>query len=275
MMRFLQTLAIAIVFALSSVSAGRASEWPANVRAIYDINFNGFNVGAFEFQSQAEEQSYTLSGNAQLSLLLGAFTWMGETRAFGLIANRMPKPAAFVFDFKANSKSGSTKMDFANGAVTDIRHTPPAVIKPGTVPLREQHLKGVLDPLSAIMVVARASNPNPCDRRLPIFDGKERFDLVLSYKGQMKVSEQQPSGQPVIAHVCRVKYYPIAGHKADTENSFMATTDAIEVALRPIPSANILIPYQITIPTLVGYATLVSRRVEIESPGSPQIALLH
>jgi hypothetical protein len=125
------------------------------------------------------------------------------------------------------------------------------------------------------MVVARGSNPNPCDRRLPIFDGKERFDLVLSYKGQMKVNEQQPSGQPAIAHVCRVKYQPIAGHKVDTENSFMATTDAIEVALRPIPSANVLIPYQITIPTLVGYATLVSKRVEIETPGKPQIALLH
>ena len=125
------------------------------------------------------------------------------------------------------------------------------------------------------MVVARGSNPNPCDRRLPIFDGKERFDLVLSYKGQMKVSEQQPSGQPAMAHVCRVKYQPIAGHKVDTETSFMATTDAIEVALRPVPSANVLIPYQITIPTMVGYATLVAKRVEIETPGKPQIALLH
>ncbi|HEX5959183.1 MAG TPA: DUF3108 domain-containing protein, partial [Hyphomicrobiaceae bacterium] len=101
------------------------------------------------------------------------------------------------------------------------------------------------------------------------------FDLVMSYKGQTKVSEQQPSGQPVIAHVCRVKYQPIAGHKVDAENSYLATTDAIEVSLRPVPSANILVPYQITIPTMIGYATIVSKRVEIESPGRPQIALLH
>ena len=47
----------------------------------------------------------------------------------------------------------------------------------------------------------------------------------------------------------------------------MATTDGIEVALRPVPSANVLIPYQITIPTLVGYATLVAKRVEIDTPG--------
>ncbi len=136
-------------------------------------------------------------------------------------------------------------------------------------------MRGVLDPLSAILVVANYSNPNPCDRRLPIFDGRERFDLLLTYKGQTKVSEQQPSGQPAIAHVCRVKYRPIAGHKPDAENSYLATTDAIEVSLRPVPSANILVPYQITIPTIIGYVTIVSKRVEIESPGLPQIALLH
>jgi len=275
MKRVLLTLAGMIAFAIGGVGSSQAADWPANVRAVYDINFNGFNVGTFEFQSQSEEESYSLTGNAQLSLLLGAFTWIGETRTFGLIANHMPKPAAFAFDFKANSKVGSTKMDFADGVVADIRHSPPPVPKPDTVPVRQQHLRGVLDPLSAIMVVARGSNPNPCDRRLPIFDGKERFDLVLSYKGQMKVNEQQPSGQPAMAHVCRVKYQPIAGHKVDTETSFMATTDAIEVALRPVPSANILIPYQITIPTMVGYATLVAKRVEIENPGKPQIALLH
>ena len=263
-----------LICSVGAVSHSLAAEWPANVRAVYDINFNGFNVGAFEFQSQSEEESYTLTGNAKLTLLLGAFKWIGETRSFGLISNPMPKPAAFIFDFKANSKAGSTKMDFANGVVAAVQHTPTPVPQPGIVPLRPQHLRGVLDPLSAIMVVARAST-DPCDRRLPIFDGKERFDLVLSYKGQMKVNEQQPSGQPAMAHVCRVKYQPIAGHKAEIENSFMVTTDAIEVALRPVPTANVLIPYQITIPTLVGYATIVAKRIDIETPGQPQIALLH
>jgi hypothetical protein len=253
----------------------QAAEWPAVVRASYEVNFNGFNVGTFEFQAQTEEQSYTLTGDARLTLLLGAFTWIGETRAFGLISDHVPKPAAFSFDIKANSKTGSTMVDFNNGNVIEVRHSPKPAPKSDIVPLREQHLKGVLDPLSAIMVVADYSNPDPCDRHLPVFDGKERFDLDMSYKGEVKVNEQQPSGQPAIAHVCRVKYKPIAGHKTDAENSYLATTDAIEVSLRPIPSANILVPYQITIPTLIGYATIVSKRVEIESPGRPQIALLH
>ena len=266
---------LAAFVAGGGVGSGEAGPWPATIRAAYEVNFNGFNVGTFEFQANTEDDSYSLTGSAHLTLLLGAFTWIGETRAFGLITNQAPNPAAFSFDFKANSKTGSTKVDFGDGSVLGVKHSPPLTPKPDIVPLREQHLKGVLDPLSAIMVVANYSNADPCDRRLPIFDGKERFDLVLSYKGEVKVNEQQPSGQPAIAHVCRVKYRPIAGHKADAESSYLATTDAIEVSLRPIPSANVLVPYQITIPTMLGYATIVAKRVEIQSPGTPQIALLH
>jgi len=68
---------------------------------------------------------------------------------------------------------------------------------------------------------------------------------------------------------------PIAGHKVDLETKYMASNDAIEVALRPVPSANMLVPYQINIPTLAGYASIVSKRVEIVSPGKAQIALTH
>jgi hypothetical protein len=55
----------------------------------------------------------------------------------------------------------------------------------------------------------------------------------------------------------------------------MAANEGIEVALRPIPAANLFVPYSITIPTRVGIASLQSKRVEIVTPGKPQIALLH
>ena len=273
---FLVGLSLSLAaLATGSRASAAAETWPASVRALYEINFNGFNVGTFEFQSQAESQSYTLVGNAHLSVLLGAFTWNGETRSFGLIVNQAPKPASFTFDFRSSLRAGSTKLGFSDGAVTNIAHLPPAIARTGTIPLRDQHLRGVFDPLSAIMVLSRGAAANPCDRRIPIFDGKERFDLLLSHKGDMKIAEQAPSGQPDVAHVCRVRYLPIAGHKIDNETKFMAANNDIEVALRPVPSANVFVPYQVNIPTMAGSATIVSRRVEIVSPGKPQIALLH
>jgi len=258
-----------------SLAPAAADGWPANVRALYQIELNGFNVGTFEFQAQAESQSYTLAANARLSILLGAFTWSGVTRSFGMIVNEGPKPASFTFDFHSNLRAGSTKLGFSDGTVTDITNLPQTAATVPIIPVREHHLKGVVDPLSAIMMLSRAAAADPCDRRIPIFDGKERFDLLLSRKGEMRVTEQAPSGQPDVAYVCRVRYLPIAGHKIDSETKFMAANDAIEVALRPVPSANVFVPYQINIPTMAGSASITSKRVEIVSPGKPQIAMLY
>jgi Protein of unknown function (DUF3108) len=267
--------ALALVGLVVTASPAVAEPWPAVVRAVYEVNFNGFNVGTFEFESQAEQESYTLIGNAKLSVMLGAFTWDGFTRSFGSIVDQSPKPAAFSFDYKSSAKTGSTRMEFADGGVTEVKNLPLTPSKGEVIPVREQHLKGVLDPLSAIMAMSRGTSASPCERRVPIFDGKERFDLVLSPKGEAKITEQQPSGQPGMAHVCRVRYLPIAGHKVDSDTKYMAANDAIEVMLRPVPAANMFVPYQITIPTQAGVATIVSKRVDIVLVGKPQIALLH
>src|SRR5262245_36183672 len=160
-----QVSAVLALFGLVATESSAAAEpWPAVVRAVYEVNFNGFNVGTFEFEAQAEQESYTLIGNAKLSVLLGAFTWDGFTRSFGSIVDQSPKPAAFSFDFKSSAKSGSTRLEFANGAVTEVKNLPTAPAKGEVIPVREQHLKGVLDPLSAIMAVSRGPSASPCER---------------------------------------------------------------------------------------------------------------
>jgi len=90
------------LLALVCCGAGaQAQGWPASVKASYQITFNGFNIGTVDFQSEAESESYTLVANTRLSVLLGAFTWDSETRSFGMLTGKAPKPAAFSLDFKA------------------------------------------------------------------------------------------------------------------------------------------------------------------------------
>jgi Protein of unknown function (DUF3108) len=272
--RPLLLFAAAMLLGLGRPSAV-AETWPPSVRAVFDVNFTGINVGTLEFRSSADGQVYTLTANAKLSALLGVFNWNSDTRSSGRFVGESPKPAAFTFDYNSNSRAGSTKMSFADDTVTNVTHVPPVQFRSGIVPVHEQHLKGVLDPLSAVLALTHGSATNPCSRRIPIYDGRQRFDLLLSYRGQTRISEQRPSGQPGIAYVCRVRYLPIAGHRIDQETKFMASTNAIEIVLRPIPSAHIFIPYQITIPTIAGAATLVSKRIDIVTPSKGQIALVH
>jgi hypothetical protein len=253
----------------------RAENWPTQVNAVYKISLSGFDLGNFYFHSSVSGQSYALAGIAKLSWGFGAFTWQGITQSSGSLKSALPKPAAYSFDFQSNSRSGSVKMGFNNEGVSSVVAIPASPPSPSTVPLREHHLKSVLDPMTAILALSRGTSDNPCGRRISIFDGKQRFDLVLSFRRQERVTEAQPSGQPHIAFVCRVQYIPVAGYKSNTETRQMATNTGIEVAFRPVPSANLMIPYQITIPTIVGSAVLSSQRVDIIAPGNRQIALVH
>lgn len=266
-------LAAGVASTLLAPVTAHAEGWPSHVKADYDITFNGFSVGTFAFQAETGGRVYTASGNAKLSLLLGAISWKSEIRTVGAIVKDAPKPGGYTFDIVSGSKAISTRMGFEDGTVSSVANFPEALHTTPVVPLKPHHLQGVIDPMSAMMQVAYGNNP--CERRLPIFDGRERFDLVFSRKGETRISEQQPSGQPGTGLVCRIRYVPIAGHKVDDGTRFMASNDEIEVVLRPIPSAKIYVPYQVTIPMPVGSAKLTSKRVEITQVGRPRIALLY
>lgn len=253
--------AVAVIMGVAS--AASADGWPSRVEASYKVAFNGFDVGKFDFRADVIGSTYTVQGEARLSALLGAFKWESETRSAGHVAAASPKPAGYTFDYRGIGKEGSIKLGFQQGQVASITNLPPKPPMLGTVPLREQHLKDVLDPLSAVLALSKTGNANPCGRRIPIFDGKQRFDLVFTYLRQQAVAETRPSGQPGVAFVCRVSYLPIAGHRMTEETRHMATTDGIEVSLRPVPSAALFVPYQIVIPTVAGSATLTSERINI------------
>ena len=254
--------------------AKAAEPWPSQVQAVYRIEFNGFDIGTFEFNSNVAGSNYTLTGDAQLSALLGAFQWKAQTRTAGTLATDLPKPAGYTFAFNGTGKNGSIKMGFAGDSVTSLTHVPPANPMPGTVAVREPHLKGVLDPLSAVMALSRSENANPCGRRLAVFDGRQRFDLMLSFRRQERILETRHTGQPGVAYVCKVRYMPIAGHRATEETRAMAASSDIEISLRPVPSANLFVPHVITVPTPAGTIRLMAQSVRIVTH-SEQIALGH
>ncbi|MBN9264149.1 MAG: DUF3108 domain-containing protein [Hyphomicrobium sp.] len=149
-------LGIAAISSISLASPAHAAEpWPAEVQANYRIQFNGFEVGQFTFNSSVHERTYAISANADISALLGFVRWNGATRVSGALAGNGPRPAGYNFDFRGASKAGSIRMSFGSGAVTTINFNPPMPDPPGTVPVQPAHMRGVLDPLSAVLSLSR------------------------------------------------------------------------------------------------------------------------
>lgn len=272
----IRPLALAALLAVAIAAPAGADAFPARVQAIYEINFNGLKVGTFDFTSTQQGNTYALNGVAQLSLLFGALKWRGDAKSAGTaVGDAAPKPQTFQFNFASNKKAGSTRVAYTGDGITQVLHDPPKEPKEGTVPVQSAHLKSVLDPMTAVLALTRGTTGNPCSRRIPVYDGKVRFDLLLSPRGVVQLSEKTPSGQPGTGYVCRVKYVPVSGHKPDEETKFMSGSDGIEVVLRPIPSANVFVPYKITIPTIAGPASLTSTRVDITTSSQQRIALSH
>jgi hypothetical protein len=242
---------------------------PANVSAVYRISFGVLgDIGHFRFKSEIAGESYVLTADAKIDTSI--FDYAGSMRSNGAVLRAtVTKPAGYKFKYRQKAIFGKKKvralsMDFNDTGVKDVSFVPPDPPSPKAIPVTSEQLKSALDPLTGVMALSLGDIDHPCDRRLPIFDGKQRFDLVFRPTGR----RDGPAG----AQVCHVKLVPISGHKPG-EGAGSVITGNIEVVLRPVPKANILIPYRVTVPTIIGAATLMSEKIDITMPDRQRIAL--
>lgn len=252
----------------------------SRLAAVYTIRFAGIKLGKFEVWSNLNEESYSLRGKGKLKFITGLlFEIKGGTTSAGAVTKNGPKPTSFTFDFKTKKHHGKLAMIFKGDAVSQVTAQPPFVENPKDIPVTAAHVKGVLDPMSAMFFTATATKRNAdgsiCPGRIPIFDGKQRFDLHLSYIKTVQVKKRGKRGYRGPAVVCRIKYVPIAGYKPGNSGiKFMMDTDKIEVWLIRVPKNGMYVPYYISIPTPYGTASATSIGLQIEIPGQEIIAVI-
>jgi hypothetical protein len=247
--------------------------WPTAVQAHYSLRYNGINVGRLDINSNTTANTYSLSGSAKVSVLFGAIKWSGSSSVSGTIEGGAPAPTTYAFDWYQNKKRGGTfHIGFKDRVATEIAVRPTPRIKSDMVPLTPAHKVGALDPMSAVLMLTKADSRPPCDRRVAIFDGKQRYDIVFTPKRQTRLPPPSSGGPSEIAHVCRVMYEPVAGHRANADTKTYASNRDAEVVLRRIPGSEMLIPYSVTIPTPWGTAAMVTERIDIVTAAAGKIA---
>jgi hypothetical protein len=148
-------------------------------------------------------------------------------------------------------------MGLSSGNVAALDIAPPLEAKADRVPLRDAHKRGVVDPVSALLMPAAAANPlDPanCDRTIPVFDGAARFDIVLTY-GETRTVEKSGYKGPVI--VCNARYVPIAGHRSTRPSTkFMEENKDMQVWLAPVAGTRMLLPLRIAVRTMIGMSVV-------------------
>jgi hypothetical protein len=126
----------------------------------------------------------------------------------------------------------------------------------------------VLDPLTAGFLSVRAKgtpgHADICQRTVPVFDGRQRFDIVLAPKRSERMPESAPAGVSGSLAVCRVKFVPVSGYRPDHPGvKFMSETEDIEVWLVSVPRTDLYIPFRIVLPTAWGNGAATLTEIEL------------
>lgn len=268
--------AVAALFAAQTAAPAAAGELPPKLTSAYAISFAGIKIGNFRFTSTSRGNRYALRGDANISAFLGAVTWNGKAAAEGTQNGAKLAPSSYNLDYRATKKKkGSLRLGFDRGTISKIVMDPPNNPSPEVVPVRPHHLKNVFDPLSAMVALSATASTAPCDRKVGIFDGKLRFDLVLTFNRQAPLPGKAATKSGEQAVVCSVRFIPVAGYKKDDTIRQMADTSGMEVWLRKVPAANVYVPHEVRVPTFAGHVVLRATRVDIVSKNNQQIALVN
>jgi len=240
---------------------------PGRIDAQYTIALGAFDLGAFKFEQRRKGKTYTLKSVVELSALLGAFEWRGITQTTGSIAGGKPRPENYAFDFRSKGRGGLIRMAFEKGNVVGLSAIPSAPVGGAMVPLKDSHTKSVLDPLTAILTLSQTHGSKPCGRTLPIFDGKQRFNLTFKFR-RHEALPNAARGQRGI--VCQIKYKPLGGYVANSDTRKYAAENNIEIAFRAV-SGGVMVPYRLSLPTVIGTARLDLRKLSV-GPGRSRVA---
>ncbi len=269
----LPVLALALLPASALAQSKPAEAWPTTVQAHYRLKFNGLDVGQLDVTASTAGKNYSVTGNGKVSVLFGAVTWTAASSVSGTIDSGTPVPASYAFDWKSKKKAGVIKMRFKDRTAAHVEVAPAPEPHPDVVPLTPSHKTGALDPVSAVLMLTKADGRPPCDRRVGIFDGKNRYDIVLTYKRLTRIAPSKAGGASEVATVCRAMYQPIAGHRDNASTKTYAANRDVEVVMRRVPGSELLIPYSVSIPTAWGTGTMVTERIDVTTQSVGRVAM--
>jgi len=226
-----------------------------SVSATYSVSLVGLPIGVARLAADLSPTHYRIEATAKLSGFASIVSnSRGAANGSGAIIAGKVAPEGYATTASNSSQTRTVRMSLAGNAVTGVEISPPFEDKPDRVPLFDKDRRGVIDPVGAFILPVAGNaplvGPAACNRTIPIFDGYTRFDINLTYVGQRNVAAKGYSG-PVA--VCSARYQPIAGHRPDRPaTKFMMENKDLEVWLAPIESARVLMPYRLSVRTMVG-----------------------
>lgn len=270
-----RTAVAGVVAAACAAASGGSAHAQGRLDARYVATLAGVPIGTGTWQIEIGDEQFSAAATGTTSGLLRVFTTgEGNSTSRGTVRGDTLSPTLFISTVRNDRQVEELKLVMSGGAVKDMMVDPPTVPHPNRVPLTEAHRRSIVDPMSAALIRVTGTEdpvgPEACRRTLPVFDGRMRFDLQLSFNRIEKIQAEKGYQGPVA--VCRVRFVPVAGHVPDRPAiKYLAAAPDIEMWLAPIAGTRVVVPYKVSIPTPLGRGVLEATQF-VTTAGRPGAA---
>jgi hypothetical protein len=240
-------------------------------KADYVISFARITVGNAIVRADIGSNAYVISASGHAG---GAMRLLadgdGNLTSRGSVAGNLLFPDKFMLKINSATDPLDVNMAIEDGDVTELTIMPPS--SADNAPITDADRTKISDPLTAMFVPVDETgdglNKEACQRTLPIFDGRQRYDLQLDFKRLDKVTANNGYSGPVV--VCSLNYRPIAGHRvSDPLVRYLSESREIEIALAPLAGTRLLAPYRLVVANLLANLVVQANRFETITETTP------
>ncbi len=214
------------------------------IEADYSASVLIFPVGRVALNAEIDETRYRADAHVEAAGLAALFTdFEIDSRVEGQRLPAGPRPTSYAHIERTGDKRRDIDVRFDSNIADATAQ--PDFSSWGQPPASEQDRTGVVDPMTAILQLSEivlANNDTPCQGVIPVFDGKQRYDLRLSARGMERVRTRAWRGE---ALVCDAFYEPISGYDPEDWPTPGETRHPLTIWIAPIADGTAFLPVRL------------------------------
>jgi hypothetical protein len=199
-----------------------AAPLPADNRVTLDylVYFGGMNVMQLGVDVGVAPDAYDVTARIQTVGVAGFMVpWRSVATSEGAIDSGRVEPRQHRVNAESRNGQRTTAIDFDdNGEVTTVALYPP----PGKGPrdqVPQELRRGAIDPPSALFAVTRLmAQDGRCEGRMRVFDGRRRYDVLLSDRGHETLAANDYSAYHGPAIRCDFQFEQMVGESVPAED---------------------------------------------------------
>ncbi|MCG8442796.1 MAG: DUF3108 domain-containing protein [Caulobacterales bacterium] len=212
MRRLIAALSLALIGAPAiaeddELAAAASVPLSESLRVTYNGYLAGFRIVKATVDASIDHAAYVTDASFRSAGIARMFKVAKiSARTQGAVADGRLRPADYEHRNLASTTNRLVRIEFTPDAVNPVINPPFGSM--GQPPATAEERFGSFDPITAVLSIMREGASEPCDRTVPVFDGKQRYDLRLEAVGEEEIDVAGYEGPSLR---CDVYYVPISG----------------------------------------------------------------